>query len=80
MAQQNPVIPAALEKTHAVKEQKPAPVSIVERGSRPNMHFVDVGDSLMDRKAERIRQKEAEHRARVKAKKRQTSSAPKATA
>ena len=56
------------------------PVSIVERGSRPAVHFVDVGDNFVDEKTQRIRQKEAGHRARVRAKKQQPASAPKATA
>lgn len=56
------------------------PVRVVERGDRPDFHFVDVGNSFVDPKVEKDRAKRAAHRADLRRKhhKTDTTSAPKA--
>ena len=44
------------------------PVRVVERGDRPDFHFVDVGDSFVDPKVEKDRAKRAAHRSDLRQK------------
>ena len=69
---QSPIVPEILE---TIREQsairhaasKPVHVHVLEREGRADIHFVDVGDQLVNKKAEQRRLQQASRRSALRA-------------
>ncbi|KAI0095224.1 eukaryotic mitochondrial regulator protein-domain-containing protein, partial [Irpex rosettiformis] len=68
----SPIVPELLEtlrEQNAIRHtaSKPAQVRVLERKGRANIHFVDVGDQFVNKKAEQKRLRQAERRSVLRA-------------